>query len=152
MKKSPVHCLREFQEVEVLSLSTGRPSRVTPSVTILDMGLTLAGLGCVFCRRWRSEAATQEFPRGAHQDSCFVGGASLAIIMSVALTSAVASSPRFRRSSSKASLVMTAVNFWSPIRRRTCATRPSRRTSSMTPRRRFLPLTSINTPPFRFRL
>jgi hypothetical protein len=60
--------------------------------------------------------------------------ASLAIITSVDLITASASSPRFSRSASMASRVMMAVSDWSPMRRRICAISPSVRTSSTTPR------------------
>ena len=59
---------------------------------------------------------------------------SFAIITSVDLMTASASSPRFRRSASIASRVMMAVSDWSPMRRRICAIRPSARTSSTMPR------------------
>ena len=63
-----------------------------------------------------------------------------AIMTSVDLMIASASSPRRSFSARTASAVMTAVSDWSPTRRRTCASSPSIRTSSMNPCSRFLAL------------
>jgi len=60
-----------------------------------------------------------------------------AIMTSVDLTIAIASSPRRSFSARTASAVITAVSAWLPTRRRTCARSPSTRTSSINPQRRF---------------
>ena len=76
--------------------------------------------------------------------------AGVAIITSVDLTIAIASWPRRSFRARTASAVITAVSVWSPTRSRTCASRPSMRTSSTKPCRRLRALSPPIAPRPRF--